>query len=197
MEHIASPSHNDNKYLVASGGSQMIQEKPSPELENKSRKAGDKLSEILHIIVNEPSLAVFRIQEHVRKTLPQLVDVKHDMEDVQQDVQGACFDMEYAAKAVQNMEKSETHFRSIQDLLKNSMFIRQQLQYEQSRKDQERNRPSMYRTMLRTQTIDLSTQSATSARNVLSHANTVDEDTPQVRSSMSSHSWMGPASLLR
>lgn len=36
----------------------------------------DKLSETVNIIANEPSLAFFRIQEHVRKTLPQLVDQK-------------------------------------------------------------------------------------------------------------------------
>lgn len=38
--------------------------------------AADKFSETVNIIANEPSLAFFRIQEHVRKTLPQLVDQK-------------------------------------------------------------------------------------------------------------------------
>lgn len=36
----------------------------------------EKLSENIHIVANEPSLAFFRIQEHVRKTLPPLVDKK-------------------------------------------------------------------------------------------------------------------------
>lgn len=36
----------------------------------------DRLSENINIIANEPSLAFFRIQEHVRKTLPQLVEQK-------------------------------------------------------------------------------------------------------------------------
>jgi len=34
------------------------------------------LSENIQIVANEPSLAFFRIQEHVRKTLPLLVDKK-------------------------------------------------------------------------------------------------------------------------
>ena len=34
----------------------------------------DKVSESVHIIANEPSLAFYRIQEHVRKSLPVLVD---------------------------------------------------------------------------------------------------------------------------
>ena len=38
--------------------------------------ASDKFSENLHIVANEPSLAFFRIQEHVRKSLPQLIGKK-------------------------------------------------------------------------------------------------------------------------
>lgn len=36
----------------------------------------DKISENMNVIANEPSLAFFRIQEHVRKSLPQLVETK-------------------------------------------------------------------------------------------------------------------------
>lgn len=36
----------------------------------------DKFSENINTVANEPSLAFFRIQEHVRKTLPQLVEQK-------------------------------------------------------------------------------------------------------------------------
>jgi len=36
----------------------------------------EKLSENVQIVANEPSLAFFRIQEHVRKTMPPLVDKK-------------------------------------------------------------------------------------------------------------------------
>lgn len=36
----------------------------------------EKFSESLHIVANEPSLAFFRIQEHVRKSLPTLVEKK-------------------------------------------------------------------------------------------------------------------------
>ena len=36
----------------------------------------ERLSENIHIVANEPSLAFYRIQEHVRKTLPQLLDKK-------------------------------------------------------------------------------------------------------------------------
>lgn len=36
----------------------------------------EKVSENLNVIANEPSLAFFRVQEHVRKSLPQLVETK-------------------------------------------------------------------------------------------------------------------------
>jgi hypothetical protein len=48
----------------------------NPEIEQRARKSGDKFSENVHIIANEPSLALYRIQEHVRKSLPQLVEQK-------------------------------------------------------------------------------------------------------------------------
>jgi hypothetical protein len=104
------------------------------ELEHKARRVADKYSETVNIIANEPSLAFFRIQEHVRKTLPQLVDQKHEVEDIQAKVQGACFDTDYASNAVKAMLSSAIHFENIQDLLKNAMFMKQQINYEDGRR---------------------------------------------------------------
>lgn len=110
---------------------------PDLELESKCKKVTDKMSESMNIIANEPSLAFFRIQEHVRKCLPQLVETKHEVLDLQQQVQGASFDAEYAANAVKGMHRSGKHFQNVQDLLKNAMFIKQQIDYEASRRDTE------------------------------------------------------------
>ena len=41
----------------------------------------EKISESMNIVANEPSLAFFRIQEHVRKSLPQLVEQKVQLPD--------------------------------------------------------------------------------------------------------------------
>ncbi|GFN83517.1 Bloc-1-related complex subunit 8 homolog [Plakobranchus ocellatus] len=112
------------------------------ELEHKAKKVSDKFSENVNIIANEPSLAFFRIQEHVRKTLPQLVDQKHEVEDIQEKVQGACFDAEYATNAVKAMQTSAIHFQNIQDLLKNAMFMKQQISYEENRRKTGRPSPS-------------------------------------------------------
>lgn len=50
----------------------------------------------MHIIANEPSLAFYRIQEHVRKVLPLIVDRKAEVQQLQQDLQGHCYDIDYA-----------------------------------------------------------------------------------------------------
>lgn len=50
--------------------------------------AVEKISENMHIIANEPSLAFYRIQEHVRKVLPLVVDRRSEVEVLQQELQG-------------------------------------------------------------------------------------------------------------
>lgn len=52
----------------------------------------------MHIVANEPSLAFYRIQEHVRKVLPLIVERKAEVQQLQQDLQGHCYDMEYAVR---------------------------------------------------------------------------------------------------
>ncbi|XP_064609706.1 BLOC-1-related complex subunit 8-like isoform X2 [Liolophura sinensis] len=126
---------SDFLYARASSSSQWSSaERADSELDHKARKVSDKISESLNIVANEPSLAFFRIQEHVRKSLPQLVEQKHAVQEIHQNVQGACFDTEYAANAVRSMTGSTTHFCNIQDLLKNAMFMKQQIEYEEGRK---------------------------------------------------------------
>ncbi|XP_046404307.1 BLOC-1-related complex subunit 8 homolog isoform X2 [Ischnura elegans] len=105
-----------------------------PELEVKVKKATERISENMHIVANEPSLAFYRLQEHVRKALPPMVDKRVEVKRLHQDLQGRCYDMEYAVGAVKSMEGAEQHFLNIQDLIKNAVFHKQQLKYEETRK---------------------------------------------------------------
>lgn len=124
----------DSRYSRLAQAQLFKEANPDMELEVKTKKVTDKVSETLNVIANEPSLAFFRIQEHVRKCLPQLVETKHEVQDLQQKIQGASFDAEYGANAVKEMQKSSNHFESIQDLLKNAIFMKQQIDYEKSRR---------------------------------------------------------------
>ncbi|XP_033764081.1 BLOC-1-related complex subunit 8-like isoform X2 [Pecten maximus] len=144
MDHAISYSYIPERRRMQGGdglysrmsSAHMFREAQDAEFEHKTKKVAERISEGMNIVANEPSLAFFRIQEHVRKSLPQLVEQKHDVQDLQQKVQGASFDTEYATNAVKGLHKSNIHFQNIQDLLKNAMFMKQQIDYEQDRSDE-------------------------------------------------------------
>ncbi|KAK9758719.1 BLOC-1-related complex sub-unit 8 [Popillia japonica] len=124
------------------------------DLEVKVKKATERISENMHIVANEPSLAFYRLQEHVRKAINPMVDRRVDVNKLHQELQGRCYDMEYAISAIKAIDKAENSFKSIQDNLKNSIFLKQQLKYEESR----RKKPdgnSVYKRLSAHITIDL------------------------------------------
>ncbi|XP_067122480.1 BLOC-1-related complex subunit 8 homolog [Centruroides vittatus] len=114
------------------------------ELDYKVKKSCEKISENLHIVANEPSLACYRLQEHIRKSLPQLVEKRLEVNTVHQELQGKCYDLEYSVSALKSIQGSQQHFLNIQELIKNAMFMKQQLSYEESLKTDKKTQPSMY-----------------------------------------------------
>ena len=56
----------------------------------------ERVSENIHISANEPSLAVYRLQEHVRRALPPTVTRRTHVTALHSQLQGACYDVEYA-----------------------------------------------------------------------------------------------------
>ena len=42
------------------------------------RVVTDKLSETVHLMLNDPSMGLYRIQEHVKRSVPNLVEKKVD-----------------------------------------------------------------------------------------------------------------------
>jgi hypothetical protein len=105
------------------------------ELENKVKKTSERICENLHIVANEPSLAFYRIAEHVRKALPPTVESRTEVKRLNQQLQGAFYDAEYGLQTVKSMEGALPHLNNIQELLKNAIFLQQQLKYEQTRKN--------------------------------------------------------------
>jgi len=102
------------------------------DLTKKTKKTCEKVSENLYILGNEPSLACFRIQEHCHKSVPQLVDKMIEMKKIQNRLKGNFYDLEYSISAIKSMYGTESHFQNIQELLKNSLFLKQQLDYEEN-----------------------------------------------------------------
>ncbi|XP_070543479.1 BLOC-1-related complex subunit 8-like isoform X2 [Ptychodera flava] len=97
------------------------------DLDYKAKKVTEKFSESLHIVANEPSLALYRLQEHVRKTLPVLSEKRIEMKNLQQEVQGMCYDADYASNAVKRMHKSGQHFSSIDEQIKKAIQLKQEM----------------------------------------------------------------------
>ncbi|XP_037081503.1 BLOC-1-related complex subunit 8 homolog [Pollicipes pollicipes] len=123
-------------------------------LDARAKRATERSSENMHILVNDPSLALYRIQEHIRKALPPTVERRGEVVHMHRQLQGRCYDAEYAISAVKGMQKAEPIFSNIQELLRNSLFLRQQLIYEEKR-NRERTEPSMYKRLSSHISLDL------------------------------------------
>lgn len=104
------------------------------ELESRVKKASERISENMHIVANEPSLAFYRLQEHVRKSLPPMVENRVEVIKLHRELQGHCYDVEYAVSAVKSMEEAGPHFENMKELIKSATNYRQQLKMDESRK---------------------------------------------------------------
>uniref|UniRef100_A0A0P4VRT2 Uncharacterized protein n=1 Tax=Rhodnius neglectus TaxID=72488 RepID=A0A0P4VRT2_9HEMI len=123
------------------------------QLECKVKKVTERISENIHIVANEPSLAFYRLQEHVRKALPPMVDKRMEVGKLHQELQGRCYDAEYAVSAVKAIENAESSFQTTQDLLRNALFFKQQLKYKESQRSKESG--SVYKRFSAHITLDL------------------------------------------
>lgn len=54
------------------------------------------------------------------------------MRKVNKQLQSCCHGLDYSIKAIKSMDKCRTHLTNIQELITNSLFFKQQLDYEES-----------------------------------------------------------------
>ena len=118
--------------------------KPDQELSSKVRRACERISENVHICANEPSLAFYRLAEHVRKALPPTVESRVQVKRLHQQLLGVYYDAEYGLESVKNIEGASTHLSNVQELLKNSIFLQQQIKYENAKSSKKGTDLSMY-----------------------------------------------------
>lgn len=86
-------------------------EKGAKELEERVKHLTEGCSEWLHILSHDPSLALFRIQEHVRKTLPGLIGLRIEMGRLNGGLGGAAFDLANAAGVCREMGEATSSFQ--------------------------------------------------------------------------------------
>jgi hypothetical protein len=113
------------------------------DLEVKVRRACERISENVHICANEPSLAFFRLSEHVRKALPPTVDSRQQVQHIQRQLGAAYENADLALQEVHKMEQASPLLQSTMELLKNAIHTQQQLKQEQSKRPPKKE-PSMY-----------------------------------------------------
>jgi len=101
------------------------------ELETKVRRSSERICENLHIIANEPSLALYRISEHVRKALPPTVESRCEVKRLHAQLCGAHYDAEYGLANIQAMDAALPRFVGIGELLRQSILARQHFKHEQ------------------------------------------------------------------
>lgn len=63
----------------------------------------ERVSENMHVVANEPSLALYRLQEHVRKALPFMVEKRSEFGHLHEQLQGRCYDADYAVRYQTNI----------------------------------------------------------------------------------------------
>ncbi|MBN3309765.1 BLOC-1-related complex subunit 8 isoform X3 [Amia ocellicauda] len=94
------------------------------EMQLKVKRVTDKFTESMYVLANEPSVALYRLQEHVRRSLPELVQHKTDMQSWEEQSQGAIYTVEYACSAVKSMTNSSFYFKNIEGLLRQAISMK-------------------------------------------------------------------------
>lgn len=94
------------------------------EAKAKTTKICQKLNEAIYIAANEPSLGMYRVQEHVRFTIPKLARCQSEFQNVQSKIEGASYDLEYDTETLKKMG-SLTQFTSIRNKIRKAIEIRQ------------------------------------------------------------------------
>nr|XP_055074744.1 BLOC-1-related complex subunit 8 isoform X2 [Misgurnus anguillicaudatus] len=104
------------------------------EMQLKVKRVTDKFTESMYVLANEPSIALYRLQEHVRRSLPELVQHKTDMQGWEEQSQGAIYTVEYACSAVKSMTNSSLYFKNIDGLLRQAISLKEQINSQGRRK---------------------------------------------------------------
>ncbi|XP_068175427.1 BLOC-1-related complex subunit 8 isoform X1 [Antennarius striatus] len=111
------------------------------EMQLKVRRVTDKFTESMYVLANEPSVALYRLQEHVRRSLPELVQHKTDMQSWEEQSQGSIYTVEYACSAVKSMTNSSVYFKNIDGLLRQAINMKEQISISQGRSLSDVNPP--------------------------------------------------------
>uniref|UniRef100_UPI00358E949F BLOC-1-related complex subunit 8-like isoform X2 n=1 Tax=Myxine glutinosa TaxID=7769 RepID=UPI00358E949F len=81
----------------------------------------DRVTEMVLVLAQEPSVGLFRLQEHILKSLPDLVDLKVSFQEIYKKCNGVVYDVEYTTSPLQGIERSSTVFGNVESLLRQAI----------------------------------------------------------------------------
>ncbi|KAJ6243641.1 bloc-1-related complex subunit 8 [Anaeramoeba flamelloides] len=91
--------------------------KPSEEFLSKIDRLGTKINDYVSYLTNEPSVAFYRVNEHVRNKIPEIVKVKRQTRIVTEETRSVSIDAEYSHVSIKTI-KAITHDQTILESLK-------------------------------------------------------------------------------
>ncbi|CAF1161541.1 unnamed protein product [Rotaria sp. Silwood1] len=101
--------------------------RPDRDIQTKVDTSILFLNETIQYNANEPSLAFYRLQEHVQKALPIMIQKRCELKNLQEQINGLIFDIEYSVDAVKNLAKSNEHMNNIVTNLEKAIYIGKQI----------------------------------------------------------------------
>lgn len=87
-------------------------------LDRKCSKACEKISHTIHTVLNEPSVGLYHIQNHCKRTAPSLVEQRLAADQTEAVLRGALYDVEYATEAVHALNSTQEAFKALHDSLR-------------------------------------------------------------------------------
>lgn len=97
-----------------------------PDLSLRAERLTKCISNFASQVANEPSLGLYRINQHVHVTVPKIRDQEKKLNVVHQRMNGCTFDVEYDCDAVKSM-KGIHQFDSINEKLKKAIELKKEL----------------------------------------------------------------------
>jgi len=150
----------------------------------------------LHIIANEPSLALYRISEHVRKALPPTVESRCEVKRLNSVLTGALYDAEYGLSNVQTMESVLPVFANIEKLLRKSILLQQSSKHEPVRRVKKEPSSLYQRFSVHLPSVDIPdlAEFKETARGTATRVeNAINKDKPSQKTCTRSKSELGPS----
>ena len=88
------------------------------DLKTKSKRCCETINKSFHLIANEPSLGLYRLQQHVHKLVPMLDNCEALIATESERIKGLSYDISLANHSLKDISSSSDVFENIEKLLR-------------------------------------------------------------------------------